>query len=61
MLRLLGCELACIGRRFQAELGLAPLPAEIVDCLERLREAEAASKVLRGAQSMRVTGYIAPT
>ena len=59
MPQLFGVELACIGRRYQAEFGVPPVPEEIADYLKRLHDIEATKQVLRGAQALRVTGYTA--
>lgn len=58
MNRLIGSELASLGRRLAAELDrIAPSPALQV-MLARIQTAEATARIRRGASALRINGYL---
>jgi hypothetical protein len=60
MRRLIGTELAGLGRRLMGEFDAvtASLSPDLQAALARLCEAETAARVRRGADAMRVNGYL---
>ncbi len=58
MQRLIGSELAGLGRRLMAELDVLAQSASIHAALRRLREAEATACIRRGPDALRVNGYV---
>jgi hypothetical protein len=58
MQRLIGSELASLGRRLMAELDGLVQSAAIHTALLRLRDAEATARIRRGPDAVRVNGYL---
>lgn len=58
MHRLVGSELASIGRRVQTEIEVEGLTAAIREALARLNDVGTAAQISGGPNAMRVNGYM---
>lgn len=58
MQRLVGSELASLGRRLMAEIDGIAHSAPVQAALLRLKDAEATACVRRGPTALRVNGYV---
>lgn len=58
MQRLVGSELASLGRRLMAEIDNLAHSASVQAALIRLKDAEATACVRRGPAALRVNGYL---